>query len=112
MNRIHQPNYGGISFPAFSIPLDKPRVFQFSAGAAERFRKLHGYEVTEFQARTEKADFETIKNTFADLVWCAIGDKDRSELSIEDVRRLMTLGAMIKGVSHLVATVDNPGARN
>ena len=107
-----QPNYGKISFPAFKISLGTLRVFQFSRQAAERFRLLHGFDATDMPAKMEAMDFDTVKTTFADLIWCGLSDNDRRVLSIEDARRLMTLSTMIGGLNQLMRTVAASGVQN
>jgi hypothetical protein len=112
MNRVHQPNYGGVNFPAFAFPLDRPRAFQFSAQAAKRFHTLRGFDATDLPAKMEGMGFERVKEVFADLIWCGLSDNDRREISIEDARRLMSLSAMIGGLNKLLKAVGPSNAQN
>ncbi|ATC65867.1 hypothetical protein CMV30_19005 [Nibricoccus aquaticus] len=112
MKNNFRPNYGRISFPAFSIPLDRPRVFQFSAQAAERFRALRNFDAADLAVKLNDLTATEAKEVFADLVWASLQDSDRRELSVRDVHRFLTIPSLLRAMNDLIKAVGTAGQNN
>lgn len=81
-------------FPLVKITLDRPRVFQFSGAAWKRFRAFHNLELAEIETTFAK-DVRHGLALMADLIWCALPDADREEISREECARRLTLDALL-----------------
>ena len=95
-----------IKFPALTLPLDKPRVFQWSLAANDRFKNKTGVEAVALAdpANDAGAGIERL----AALVWCGLDNAGRRELTVEAVAGLMTLPMLAKIAGALSRGPDGP----